>query len=243
MNPTYTWDAPGLTFDSGLTWDSSPTPTPTPQTMSKFKAYTSFTRYDNANLQVLAGSIHEQMAANAASFVNPPITLEAFATQVASFTAALLTRTTRAAAAVVELQDQRQAMLSSLRILGNYVNDLAQGANTLLVLSGFPYYNTLRPPLNVPPLPPTNVRLSRGTASGIIIVRCTPAVPQALNEVQISLNPTPTEETWQDRGTFYHGRTTLTGFSPGIIVTVRVRTVGRKDMLSDWSETSQIRTL
>lgn len=243
MNNPNTWDEPMLFFDSGLSWDGNPNPEPIKHIMSKFKAYVSFNQLSNADLQVQAGSVKDQMTANAATFDDPPVTMADFAAQNTSFSAALLERTTRAAAAVVALRTQRASMLASLRLLGNYVNNVAQGSEAVLVLSGFPYYNTQRAPIDVPPLPPANLRLSRGTASGMVIVRCTPARYQLLNEVQVNLSDPLSGAQWEERGTFYNGRVTLTGFDPGIMVWVRVRTQGRKDMMSDWSETSQIRTL
>jgi len=48
---------------------------------------------------------------------------------------------------------------------------------------------------------------------------------------------------WHTKGIFLGSRADLDGFTPGVAVGVRVRTVGRKGVMGSWSYPAQIRVV
>lgn len=214
--------------------------------MNTYKAVINFARRPSPEIKTLAGFIHETLSANADVFDKPPVSLEDFQAQITDFTAKILARAGNAKVDVVAAQDARVAMLDTLRQLGNYVNIRARGNLEVLILSGFPYYDTRRvrhrEPFS-PPMPPHRLVLRHGAVSGMILLRFKTELPTAANIVQVSLEGPHNEAVWQDRGIHYSHRLTLSDFPPGVLVYVRVRTIGRGGNLSDWSQVAQIRTL
>jgi hypothetical protein len=51
------------------------------------------------------------------------------------------------------------------------------------------------------------------------------------------------EANWHTKGMFQGGRAEMSGFTPGVIVWVRVRTVGLKGVMGAWSDPAQIRVM
>lgn len=214
--------------------------------MNTYKAVINFARRTSPEIKTLAGYILDSMSANADVFDKPPVTFEDFQAQISDFTAKLLARAGNATVDVVAARDARAAMLDTLRQLGNYVNSKARGSLEVLILSGFPYYDTRRARGSepfAPPEPPHGLVLRHGAVSGMILLRFKAELPTAANIVQVSLEGPQDEAVWQGRGTHYSRRLTLSGFPPGVLVYVRVRTIGRGGSLSDWSQVAQIRTL
>jgi len=239
MSAPDTWDQPGLTYDSGATWDGAGS-NKQHKTMPTTKAITDFGRYTAGNLGPAAQFIHTQMLANAATFTTPPVTLAALDTQITDYLAKLAAKASRAKADVIAFNDSRDALETALSRLGGYVNDVAQGDAAIVEKSGFPSYTTARPALAGAPAAPTNLRLSRGSASGSVLVRYnTPQTPST-NEVQINTGNPNTEADWHTKGIFKGLRAEITGLTPGTNVWVRVRTVGLKGVMGDWSDPAEI---
>src|SRR5262249_51683110 len=80
MPAPLTWDTPGITYDSGATWDGTAA-TPKRESMSNTKAIIDFSRYNAGALGPIAHNIHDKMLANAATFTAPPIDMTALQTQ------------------------------------------------------------------------------------------------------------------------------------------------------------------
>jgi hypothetical protein len=59
----------------------------------------------------------------------------------------------------------------------------------------------------------------------------------------VNLGDPNNEAQWQQRALIKGGKGELSGFSPGIVVWVRVRSVGLRGVMGAWSDPAQIRTL
>ena len=109
--------------------------------------------------------------------------------------------------------------------------------------SGFPSYQTGHVVDLSQPGAPTDLRLRHADGPGGILARYRPGRQPSTNEVQINLGDPNNEAGWVTKGLFQGGKAELTGFTPGIVVWVRVRTVGLKGVMGLWSDPAQIRVL
>ncbi|MFN0079179.1 MAG: hypothetical protein ACKVY0_22170 [Prosthecobacter sp.] len=241
MPTALTWDQPGLTWDSA-TWDGV-VAAPPRKTMNYTKAIIDFSGYTSPELGPDAHTIHDKMTTNAATFANPTVTMTALATLITTFDTALINRASGAKADVLALSDARDALEEALGVLGNYVNGIAKGDPLIVEQSGFPSYETTRTADTSPPAAPTNLRLRQGSLSGAIVARYKPDRQQSTNEVQITTGDPNSEAAWQTKGMFQGGKAEMSGFTPGSVVWVRVRTVGLKGVMGAWSDPAQIRVL
>ncbi len=66
---------------------------------------------------------------------------------------------------------------------------------------------------------------------------------QSTNEVQTTTGDPNVDANWQTKGIFQGGRAEMSGFTPGVIIWVRVRTVGLKGVMGAWSDPAQIRVM
>lgn len=243
MPDALSWDSPGLTWSPAYSWDSTPAVTPKPKKMNT-KAIIDFSDYSAADLGNTAQIIHDHFVEHATVFDDPPITMTGFQTMITDYKAKLLARASKATTDIIAFNDARQLLEATLTDLGNYVNTVAKGSAAVVDQSGFPSYNTGSAPNLAPPLAPENLRLRHGVLSGSLIIRYTPDRNPSVNEVQINLQSTPDDEaSWITKGMFQRGTAELSGLPPGVIVWVRVRTVGLKGVMGAWSDPAQIRTL
>jgi hypothetical protein len=243
MPAPLTWDTSGLTWDSGATWDGAAVSPPQTKSMNLIKARIDFSRSTAAALGPIAQNIHDQMTTNAATFPTPPVTMAALQTQISAYDAKLVARASRASAEVLAFRIAREALEVTLGVLGNHVNSVAKGDPTIVEQSGFPSYPTGRTPSSGAPAAPTDLRLSQGDLNGSLIARYKPARPRTTNEVQTTIADPNLEANWQTKGIFTGSKAELSGFTPGVVVWVRVRTVGRKGVMGAWSDPAQIRVL
>ena len=239
MPSPLTWDTPGLAYDSGITWDGMKAT----KTMNNTKASIDFSGYTATELGPVAHVIHDQMLANAAIFTTPPITMAAFQTQIGDYDAKLVARASRASSDVLAFNNARADMEQTLTVLGNYVNVAAKGDAVIVDQSGFPSYSTAHAPASGAPAAPADLRLRHGDLSGGIVARYKPDRPNSTNEVQTTTGDPNTEANWQAKGIFKSGKAEMSGFTPGGVVWVRVRTVGNKGVMGAWSDPAQIRVL
>ena len=237
-NP-FPWDTPGLAYDSGVTWDGMAAST-TNKPMNTTKAITDFSKYKDGDLGPAAQFIHDEMTANAATFTAPPVTMAALQTLVTTYTTKLSAKASRASADVLAFKVARTAVETALGRLGNYVNDVAQGDATIVEQSGFPSYGTAHPSLSGPPAAPTNLRLSKGSISGSILARYKPQLSPSTNEVQTNTGSPDTPADWHTAGIFKGQKAEIKGLTPGTRTWVRVRTVGLKGVMGDWSDPAEI---
>lgn len=210
--------------------------------MSHFKAKIDFSGYPGPKLGPVAQNIHDRMVENAALFTGTmPFTMAAFQTVITTFDTALANKASRATSDFVAFEVARHALEVDLAALGNYVNGVAKGDETIIVASGFPYYNTAdNRPDTAPPLPPDSVNLRHGDLSGSILARYHPFRSPSMNEAQTCVGDPNVEANWQHAGMFSGGRAVLSGLTPGAVVWVRVRTAGLKGVMGAWSDPAKI---
>ena len=241
MPAPLTWDTPGQTWDSGLTWDGlAPS---TRKTMNNTKAIIDFSGYTATELGPIAHNIHDKMTANAAAFAAPTVPMATLQTQITAYDTKLIARASNAKTDIIAFNEARDTLEETLGVLGNYVNGIAKGDSVLVDKSGFPSYTTARTPDLSPPAAPTDLRLRQGDLSGSIVARYKPDRPSSTNEVQVSTGDPNNEASWATKGIFQGGRAELDGFTPGGLLWVRVRTVGLKGVMGAWSDPAQIRVL
>lgn len=211
--------------------------------MSNYKAIIDYSSYNDAALGTLAQTVHDRFAAHSTVFTDPPIPLATFQTQITDYMTKLQAKTSGAIADINAFAAARTNMEIALKRFAGYVNVVAVGDGPTVDLSGFPSYNTTRIVDNTPPNAPENLRVVHGELSGVIIARYRPEKPNSTNEVQVTLGDPNDEAGWAQRALIKGGTAELSGFAPGIIVWVRVRSVGRRGVMGVWSDPAQIRTL
>ena len=156
------------------------------------------------------------------------------------YTAKLSARASRATTDVIAFNTAREALEAALGRLGNYVNDVAQGDPLTVEQSGFPGYLTQRSADPTPPGAPENVRVRHGDLSGTLLVRYRAQRQPSTNEVQINTGNPNTAADWRAAGIFQGQKAELTGLTPGTTVWIRVRTVGLRGVMGDWSDAAQL---
>ena len=120
---------------------------------------------------------------------------------------------------------------------------MALGDAAVVEKSGFHSYSNEHEPDENPPKAPTNLRLKQGELSGSLTARYKPDRRNSSNEVQTCTGDPNIEADWHTKGIFLGSRADLEGFTPGTVVWVRVRTVGRKGVMGSWSDPAQIRVV
>jgi len=233
------WDLPSLPWDSPNTWDGM-MPDPILKRMNTIKAIIDFSRYTAADLGPVAQHIHDSMTANAATFPSPPVTMATLATQNADYNTKLAARASRATADVIAFRTSRNTLEASLGRLGNFVNGIAQGDAATVNKSGFPSYGSATPTPAGPPPAPENLRIVQGDVSGTVVFRFTVARQSSTNEVQINTTNPMTEADWHTAGIFKGQKAEVGGQTPTTRQWGRVRTVGNKGVMGDWSDVAEI---
>lgn len=241
MPTPYTYDTPGLFYDSFVTWDGFAANKP--KSMSTTKAIIDFSGYTAAELGPTAHSIHDNMTANAATFTAPIVTMASLQTQITAYDAKLIARASNAKSDIIAFNNARTVLEDTLGVLGNYVNSIAKGDPAIVDKSGFPSYDTTRPAHTGAPNAPSDLRLRQGDLSGGIVARYKPDRQGSTNEVQTNTADPNTEASWRTKGLYQGGRAEMDGFTPGGVLWVRVRTVGLKGVMGAWSDPGQIRVL
>ena len=208
------------------------------------KAVINFSGYADGDLGPTAQGCHDGLLANPIPFTTPIPTLAVLLTQINSYTGALATaRTAPSQANTLTKNNARVALQSTLSLLGNYVNSIAQGDPVIITLSGFPSYNTIPGPIpSVRPAPQYLV-LKQGTASGSFGVSFTPYMSNDSQQVQTSLTDPGIDANSTQAAILKNGSGTLTGFTPGVVVYVRVRSISPANVNGAWSDLSHLRVI
>ena len=211
--------------------------------MNNTKAVIDFSGYTAAELGPIAHTIHDKMLANVATFATPTIPMATLATQADDYDTKLSARASRSSTDVLAFNAARDLLEKTLGILGGYVNAIAQGDPVIVNKSGFPSYPTTRTPDTSPPAAPTDLRLKHGDLPGDLVARYKPDRQNSTNEVQANTGDPNNEADWHTKGLFQGGTAEMTGFTPGTVAWIRVRTVGLKGVMGAWSDPAQIRVL
>ena len=241
MSEPLKWDSGHKWNSPGLTWDGV---VPQPKTkMTNTKAIIDFTDNTAPELGPIAQIIHDKFVDNAAAFTGPPFTMPVFLTLINTYTARLVARASKATADILAFEVTREEMERQLAALGSYVNSVAKGDPVIVEKSGFPSYTTGGAPDPSAPAAPTNLRLRHGASTGSVVARFKPSRKPSANELETSTGDPNDEASWTRVGTFLGGKAELSGLTPGVVVWVRVRTIGLKGVEGDWSDPAQIRVL
>jgi len=130
---------------------------------------------------------------------------------------------------------QRAALIVSLRNLACYVQVASGGDLPTLVSSGFTAQRSRKP---VGPLPaPSNLRLVRGKNSGQIIARCNKMPQAGAYGWRYASTATPTA--WVAVESTFAANVTLEGLAPGTQYTVQAQALGTTGP-SDWSDAATL---
>jgi hypothetical protein len=206
-----------------------------------FKAITDFSGYAGSVLITTSQTIHDAMVPIMAQFPKCPITMADFQTLIDTCNTALIKKASKAIADTNAFNVARAALEGDgLAAIGGCVNTVAKGNETVILSTGFPYYETGSSPDYSAPEAPTNLVLRQGDNSGEAVARFRPKRRNSMNEVQTCTGDPNVEANWKTIGTFSGGKATLTGIIPGTTIWVRVRTLGLKNVIGAWSETGKI---
>lgn len=211
--------------------------------MSTTKVVVDFTNYPAPGLVPIAQLIHTKMTSNAVIFDDPSISMADLGTLVELYFTRLTVRRSNATADVLAFHETRDELEEELGALGGYVNSVAKGDAMVCDKSGFPTYITGAAANLSPPAPPMNLRLKHSGVSGGLIARYKPDRAASTNEVQVCTGDPNDAAGWTQHGIFRNGKAVLSGFTPGILLWVRVRTVGLAGVMGAWSDPAQIRII
>jgi hypothetical protein len=211
-----------------------------PPSIAITKAAIDFTGYSGGALIPAAQATHDTILANAATFPNLPTSMADLQTLITTGQNALVKKASRAIADTAAFNVARQALENALSGIGNYVNIVADGDETVILKSGFPSFQTGFSPDFSPPAAPTNLVLRHGNLSGVIVTRYRPQRTPSLNEVQTCTADPNVEVNWKTAGMFSGGKASIPGLNPGVTVWVRARTAGLKGVMRAWSEMGKI---
>ena len=236
MAKPLTWNAPNARWNSGLTWNGV---VASPSKM-KTKAVIDFTPYTAAELAPVAQMIHDQLAAHAAHFAAPPVSMAALQGLITTYSQKLVARASRASADVLAFNLARHDLEVALGELGGYVNLVARGDAMLVTESGFPSYGGTSAPLSAIPAAPTDLRLRNGDLPGCIVARCKPDRANSMNVAQTNSGDPNSEAGWKPAMTFSGGKVIISGLTVGSIVWVRITTVGAGGVIGAWSDPAKI---
>jgi hypothetical protein len=208
--------------------------------MLKYKCRTDFSGYAGGALIPAAQAIHDALVLIIALLPKIPTTLADLQLLITAADDALTKKASKATVDTAAFMVAREALETALAGIGGYVNTVADGDQTLVVSSGFPYYTTGTAPDFSAPAAPTDVVTRHGDVSGEIVVRYHAARSPSMNELQTCTADPMVEANWHAAGMFSGGKATLGGNTPGTTVWVRARTMGLKNVAGDWSDPAKI---
>lgn len=207
--------------------------------MSNTKAITDFSGYTAANLAPAATTIVNKLFGNA-NFPTPPFMQGDLQTKIAAYLTAEGKKASRATQDFIDFNIVRHELEDMLSELGGYVNDKAKGDLAIVSASGFPYYDTARQVNTAPPAAPTGLVLRHGDLTTTVVARYHPDRASSINELQTTTGDPSVDANFTHAGMFSGGKATLSGFTVGSTIWVRVRTVGLKGVMGSWSDPVKI---
>lgn len=228
------YDTPGLTYDSGVFYDSPVVPQPRKNTMAKVKLGLGGMTPDE--ILSLANQIVTAMTGNA-NFPapNPPL---------ASVSAALATATTKVAAqkaaqlAAKQATDERDeaiaALCALLTPLGDHVSSVSGGDPAKIESAGM---NVKGLPTPIGPLPQVqNLSITAGDSEGRLDLQWDPVRGTKNYQVQMSTDPN-VPANWKLLDSCSGSKLSLTGLTSGEKLWFRVRAKAPKSVNDGaWSD-------
>jgi hypothetical protein len=171
-----------------------------------------------------------------AAFPTPPIDMNVFKTDIDGFSALMVQALDGSKKAISEKKLKRQALATSLRLLGRYVEIMSKDNMTTFLTSGFEAASTTRTP--APQLPPASIlRVDPGNSGELLVVL--KPLPRA-RSYDVRYAPVPagggTPATWTT-ATFANakGAASISGLTPGTNYAFQVRAFGKLGY-TDWSD-------
>jgi hypothetical protein len=225
-----TWSAQWRWNQNALTWNGQ---APNQRKIMAIHVSLGFSKLADPAFGDFAVGVHDAMAANAATFTTPPVTMTALNTQTGDFLSKLAAANQGSVAQTAAKDASRAVLDGSLRTLANYVEGKAQtAANPALVtLAGLQQATTGHTPQT--PLAKPAILAILNNMSGQLDLRLGAVSHASAYEVQYSTGGGG----WQAGGIFPSTRgVTVTGLTPGTTYTFRVRAIGGSTGASDWSD-------
>jgi hypothetical protein len=208
--------------------------------MLKYKCITDFRGYTGAGLIPVAQAIHDAMLPIIVSFPKSPTTMADLQLQITDTGEWLVKKESKATLDTANFNVSRTTLETSLAGIGGCVNTVADGDQTIVVSTAFPFYTTGNPPDYSAPAQVSNLVLRHGDVSTEIVARYHATRTPSMNEVQVCTGDPMTEANWHMAGMFSGGKATITGQTPGTTLWVRVRTMGLNNVAGDWSDPAKI---
>lgn len=217
------YDAPGLSYDSGVLYDQADLPQNTRKTMAKVKL--NLSRFTDDQLVQKASDIKAALTGNT-NFTTPVPALTAVATLITTAQAKLASFNAAQAAAkqaTTEKNVAMDALRAALAQWGTYV-ELTSGGVAAKIQSAQMDVQSPRTPATVPNQV-LNLTLTASEAAGSVDSQWDP-IPNAKSyEIQISPEPM-TASSWVNHPPATKSKAVLTALTSGARVWVRVRAVG-----------------
>ena len=208
------------------------------QTKNTMKIHASlgFAKSKDGNLGGFATGVHDGFTKNATLFVNPTITPAILLGGITTYSSALGAATNKGKAQTLAKNIARAALEDMLRTLASYVDGIAKGDATIIMLAGFvPTGMSANPAIADITLDKPVITSIRNGVSGQLLVRVKGANAAYAFEGQTS-NGTGT---WQTAGISTQARQIpLNGLTPGTLYNIRMRGIGPGNTYSDWSDPS-----
>jgi fibronectin type III domain protein len=207
------------------------------QTMPKtihLKALDGFTKLSDVDVVKNGIGIQTNMTGNS-KFPNPPVDLAVLKTDLDSLSALIAESADGSKKVIAKKNQQREAVVGTLRLLARYVEMTCQGDPASFQTSGFQLASTTK--TLATPLSEKIRKIQRGANSGQIAVWIQPVRKAASYELRYAAavnGGTPT--TWTTEGVAgLKAPVVITGLTPGATYVFQARALG-KNGYTDWSD-------
>jgi len=185
-----------------------------------------------------ATGVHDGLTKNATIFLNPTITPAALLAGITTYTSALGAANKGSVAQTLAKNIAREALEDMLRTLAAYVDGIAKGDPTIIMLAGFvpTGMSSVTPAVVDSTLGKPVITSIRNGMSGQLLVRVKGANAAYAFEGQTSTGT----GTWQTTSISTQARQIqLNNLTPGTLYNIRVRSIGPgNNTYSDWSDPS-----
>ena len=198
------------------------------------RVLTNFTKATDNSLKAFADSIHQGLTGNPA-FPNPPVSLSELAAAIADYRDAQVAQEQGGTLATAIKNAKRDALVTLLRTLANYVEANCAGTLATLLSSGFTAASTSR--AQTPVAVPFILRLLNGHTGELLVKLREPIAHAKCYEMRYAaLGADGAPGPWQSGNLLTNSRAlALNGLTPGTTYNIQVRAIGGSTGQSDWS--------
>ncbi|CAN5509865.1 hypothetical protein BH11BAC3_BH11BAC3_23600 [soil metagenome] len=195
--------------------------------MKILKIITSFSRYTDADFEIITKHIASNMTGNI-NFPSPNPAMAAVQAAVDRYSTALQAAKDLGRNNVAEKNESRQALQIIMGQLALYVMNVSLGSLTMLTSSGFPFAKEAEPQYITSP---GNIVLSNGLSSGELMAQL-PAVKGAKSYVYSIASELPTETTVWTSTASTTSKYTFSNLTPGKQYWVKVAVTGSRQQVA-----------